>query len=197
MPRISTIDPRHATGKSRELLEGVKDKLGMTPNLMRAMANSPAVLDAYLQFSGSLGRGELSANTREQIALAVAQANSCEYCLSAHSAIAGSLGLTSEQILDARTAVGTDPKTSAILKLATQLVEKRGRVSDDDFVAARDAGINDAEIAEVVANTALNIFTNYFNHVAETDVDFPAVEMLDTVTSADSCGCHDEACSVA
>lgn len=197
MPRISTIDPRRATGKSRELLEGVKAKLGITPNLMRAMANSPAVLDAYLQFSGSLGRGELPAKTREQIALTVAQANSCEYCLSAHSVIASSLGLTSEQIRDARTAAANDSKTNAILTLATQIVEKRGRLSDDDLGAARDAGVNDAEIAEVVANTALNIFTNYFNHVAATDVDFPAVEKLETAAPADSCGCHDIACSVA
>ena len=197
MSRISTIDPRRATGKSRELLEGVKAKLGMTPNLMRAMANSPAVLEAYIQFSGSLGRGELPARTREQIALTVAQANSCEYCLSAHSAIASSLGLTSEQIRDARTGIAPDPKTKAILKLTTQLVEKLGRLSDDDLGAARNAGVNDAEIAEVVANTALNIFTNYFNHVAETEVDFPAVEKLATATPVDACGCHDESCSVA
>lgn len=184
MSRISTIDPRRATGRSRELLEGVQAKLGMTPNLMRAMANSPAALEAYLQFSGALGRGEVPAKTREQIALTVAQANSCDYCLSAHSAIASSLGLTPEQIRGARTGAATDPKTNAILRLTTQLVEKRGRLSDDDLGAARDAGVNDAEIAEVVANTALNIFTNYFNHVAETDVDFPAVKKIEDVASA-------------
>lgn len=197
MSRIPTIDPRQATGKSRELLEGVQAKLGMTPNLMRAMANSPAVLDAYLKFSDSLGRGKLSAKTREQIALTVAEANSCEYCLSAHSAIARSLGLTSDQIRDARTGISTDPKADAILKLATQINKKRGRLSDDDLGAARDAGVNDGEIAEVVANTALNIFTNYFNHVADTDVDFPAVEKLETADPADSCESHDDARSVA
>ncbi len=101
MSRIPTIDPSQATGKSKELLTGVQSKLGMTPNLMRAMANSPAVLEAYLLFSGALGRGEVPAKTREQIALAVAQANSCEYCLSAHSAIAKSVGLSAEQIRDA------------------------------------------------------------------------------------------------
>lgn len=194
MPRIPTINPHEATGRSRELLDGVHAKLGVTPNLMRAMANSPAALESYLQFSGALGRGELSAKTREQVALAVAQANSCEYCLSAHSAIGKSAGLTPDQIRDARTGAATDSKTNAILKLTKQLVEKRGLVSDDDLDEARDAGVTDAEIAEVVANTALNIFTNYFNHVAETDIDFPAAEQLET---ADSCGGRDEACRVA
>jgi len=187
MSRIPTIEREEATGKAKELLNGVQAKLGMTPNMMKAMANSPAVLDAYLQFSGSLGRGELSAKTREQIALAVAEANSCDYCLSAHSAIGKTVGLTPEQIRDARIGTGVDGKSNAILQLATQLTEKRGFVSDSELAAARDAGVADAEIAEVVANTALSLFTNYFNHVAETDIDFPAVEGLELAATGTSC----------
>jgi uncharacterized peroxidase-related enzyme len=194
MSRIPAIDPNQATGKAQELLSGVQAKLGMTPNLMRAMANSPAVLEAYLKFSGSLGGGELSAKTREQIALTVGQANSCDYCLSAHSAIGKTVGLTPEQIHDARVGTAIDRKSDAILKFANRLVEKRGFVSDNDLAAARKAKVNDAEIAEVVANTALNLFTNYFNHVAETEVDFPAADKLEfaiggTACSADSSGC--------
>lgn len=193
MSRIQTIDPKQATGKAKDLLNGVHAKLGMTPNLMRVMANSPAVLEAYLQFSGSLGQGVLRATTREQLALAVAQANACDYCLSAHSAIGKTVGLTTEQIRDARRGSSVDGKSNAILQLAIQLVDKRGLVSDDDLAATRDAGVTDAEIAEVVANTALNLFTNYFNHVAETEVDFPAAEKLKLAASAscstDGCGC--------
>ncbi|PHS14129.1 MAG: peroxidase [Blastopirellula sp.] len=181
MSRIPTIDPEQATGKSRELLNGVQAKLGMTPNLMRVMANSPAVLDAYLQFSGSLGKGQLSAKTREQISLTVAQANSCDYCLSAHTALGKMVGLSTEQIRDARVGSAIDSKSNAILNLTSQLVEKRGFVSDDELATAREAGVNDAEIAEVVANTALNLFTNYFNHVAETEIDFPKAEKLESV----------------
>jgi uncharacterized peroxidase-related enzyme len=196
MSRIPTIDPKQATGEARQLLGDVQAKLGMTPNLMRVMANSPAVLEAYLQFSGSLGHGALSAQTREQIALAVGQANSCDYCLSAHSAIGMTVGLTSEQVRDARIGTTVDGKSNAILQLATQLVEKRGFVSDNDLAAARDAGVTDAEIAEVIANTALNLFTNYFNHVAETEIDFPLAENLELTAngpacSTDSCGCSD------
>lgn len=187
MSRIPTIDPKQATGKSKELLDGVQAKLGMTPNLMRAMANSPAVLDAYLQFSGALSRGDLPAKTQEQIALAVAEANSCGYCLSAHSAIGKSVGLTSEQIRDARHGTAVDTKSDAILKFVGQLVAKRGSVSDADLAAAREAGATNADITEVVAITALNLFTNYFNHVAETEVDFPKAAKLESPTVEAAC----------
>lgn len=175
MNRIQAIDPKTATGKAKELLDAVQSKLGMTPNMMRAMANSPAVLDAYLQFSGSLGTGTLSAKVREQIALAVGQTNGCDYCLAAHSAIGKMVGLTPEQIADSRRATAVDGKTGAILNLSKAIVEKRGLLSNDDLATARSGGLDDAAIAETVANVALNIFTNYFNHVAETVVDFPAV----------------------
>ena len=187
MSRIPAITPDQATGKAHELLSGVRSKLGMTPNLMRSLANSPAALDAYLQFSASLGRGALKSKTRELISLAVAQANSCDYCLSAHTAIGKSVGLKPEQIRDARMGTAVDTKSNAILQFATQLIEKRGRVSDEDLASAREAEVNDAEITEVVANTALNLFTNYFNHVAETEVDFPPAEELEAATSGASC----------
>lgn len=184
MSRIHTLDPTQATGKSKELLDGVQKKLGMTPNMMRAMANSPAALGAFLQFGKTLSEGVLSAKTREQIALAVAQANSCDYCLSAHSAIGKMVGLTPEQIRDARTGSAVDAKSNAILRFAVQLVEKRGFVSDDAIASARDAGVNDSELAEIVANTAHSLFSNYFNHVAETGIDFPAVEQLEVTAEA-------------
>ncbi len=147
--------------------------------MMRSMANSPPVLDAYLKFSGSLGTGNLPAKTREQIALAVGQANLCDYCLSAHSTIGKMVGLTAEQILESRRGSSTDPTTDAVLRFARQLVDKRGLVSDADLAAVREAGWNDGAIAEIVANVALNIFTNYFNHVAETEIDFPRAEAID------------------
>ncbi|MCC9600970.1 carboxymuconolactone decarboxylase family protein [Stieleria sp. JC731] len=181
MTRLAPVDSSTASEKSSQLLAGVQKKLGMTPNMMSTMAQSSAVLDAYLKFSAALGDGELSAKTREQIALTVGQANQCVYCLSAHSAIGKMVGLSAGEIRDARTGTAADPKTEAILWVAAKLVEKRGLLSDDDVAAAKDAGITDGELAEVVANTALNLFTNYFNHVAETEVDFPSAEPLETV----------------
>src|SRR5688572_26583086 len=108
MSRITQIDPTEATGRARELLDAVNDKLGFVPNMTRAMANAPAVLDAYLQFSGVLGKGRLPARVREQIALTIAEENGCDYCLAAHSAGGRMVGLTAEQIDDSRLGTAID-----------------------------------------------------------------------------------------
>jgi uncharacterized peroxidase-related enzyme len=173
MPRIKTISPESATGKAKDLLEGVHTKLGRVPNMMRAMANAPSVLDGYLHLSDALGKGSLSAKTREQLALAVSQANECDYCLAAHSAIGKMVGLTADQIRDGRLGTAVDSKTDALIRFARKLVDSQGRVNDDDVQDVRAAGFDDGAIAEVVANVALSIFTNYFNNVAGTDIDFP------------------------
>ncbi|MCA9170662.1 MAG: carboxymuconolactone decarboxylase family protein, partial [Planctomycetales bacterium] len=156
----------------------IKGKLGMVPNMMRAIGNSPAALNAYLQFSGGLASGSLTTQQREQIALAVGEANQCEYCLAAHSALGKMAGLSADQLRDARLGMSVDPTSDALLRFARKLVKERGRVTNDDVRELRDHGFTDSELTEVVANVALNIFTNYFNHVAETDVDFPQAECL-------------------
>lgn len=182
--RLPAIDPQHATGKAKTLLEAVNTKLGLVPNMMRTLALAPAALEGYLQFSGALGGGALNAKTRELIALTVGQQNSCDYCLAAHTAIGGMVGLSKDQARDARHATASDPRTAALLRFAAQLVEDRGRVSDSDLAAVRAAGWDDGAIVEVVAHVALNTFTNYFNHVAGTVVDFPAAPALEQPTGA-------------
>ncbi len=177
MQRIAAVNPAEATGKTKQLLDGVKAKIGMTPNLMKTLAAAPAALEAYLNFSGALAAGSLDAKLREQIALTVAQANSCEYCLSAHSAIGKMVGLKPEEIAASREAHSADAKRQAGLQFAQAVVVERGEVSDAALGRVRDAGYTDGEIAEIVANVAVNIFTNYFNHVARTDVDFPRVDV--------------------
>lgn len=178
MARLPIINPESSTGKAHELLAAVQKKLGLVPNSMRVMANSPAVLEAYLQFSGSLEHGSLDAKSRERIALETAEANKCEYCLSAHSAIGKMVGLNESDILDSRGAHSTDPKSAAALHFSRLVIEKRGAVSEADVEAARKGGLTDGEIAEVVALTVLNIFTNYFNTAFQVDVDFPVVKAL-------------------
>lgn len=177
MQRITAVNPAEATGAAKRLLDGVQAKLGLTPNLMRTMAVSPAVLEAYLTFSGTLAKGALDAKFREQLALTVAQANSCEYCLAAHTAIGQMTGLTTEQIHASREAKDAQAKREAGLRFAQTLVVARGEVSDAALAAVKAAGYSEAEIAEMVAHVALNIFTNYFNHVARTEVDFPPVSV--------------------
>jgi AhpD family alkylhydroperoxidase len=142
---------------------------------MKTLAASPAALEGYLNFGAALGTGHLDAKFREQIALAVAQANSCEYCLSAHSAIGQVVGLKTEEIAASREAHSADAKRDAGLQFVQALVVQRGVVSDQTVAQVKAAGFSDGDIAEIVANVAINTFTNYFNHVARTNVDFPRV----------------------
>lgn len=177
MQRISAVNPAEATGRAKQLLDGVQARIGMTPNLMKTLASGPAALEAYLNFGAALATGNLDAKFREQIALAVAQANSCEYCLAAHSAIGKMVGLKPEEIAASRGAHSDDPKRDAGLHFVQALVVERGMVSDQDLAQVKAAGYTDGDIAEMVANVAVNIFTNYFNHVARTGVDFPKVDV--------------------
>ena len=176
MTRFQLIDPAAAEGKAKTLLDAVKSKMGLVPNMTRVMANAPAALDAYLQMSGALAGGTLNAKVREQIALTVGETNLCGYCLSAHTLIGGKVGLPADEIASARRATSSDAKTAALLKFARALVLQKGEVSDAAIAETRAAGAKDGELLEVVANVALNIYTNYVNHVAKTAIDFPEVK---------------------
>ncbi|MBB5337763.1 carboxymuconolactone decarboxylase family protein [Tunturiibacter gelidoferens] len=175
MSRLSAIDPNVATGKAKDLLTAVHGALGIVPNMTKVMANSPAVLEGYLGLSGALGKGLLDAKTREQLALVSAQENECDYCLSAHSAIGKMVGLTPEQIGEARNGHGRDAHATAALTFARRVLETRGEISDQDLVAVRAAGFNDGQVAEIIAHVALNVLTNYFNKAAQVEIDFPKV----------------------
>ncbi|MDJ0950354.1 MAG: carboxymuconolactone decarboxylase family protein [Alphaproteobacteria bacterium] len=175
MSRLTPVDPAVAAGKTKTLLDAVQKKLGAVPNLLRVLGNSPAALQAYLGLSETLGGSSLDAKTRELIALTVAGANDCDYCASAHSAIGKSLGLEPSALTAGLEGRSADPKTQAALRFAKVLVEKRGWASEEDLAAVRAAGHGEGEIVEIVAAVALNIFTNYTNHVADTEIDFPVV----------------------
>jgi uncharacterized peroxidase-related enzyme len=176
MSRLPLIQPETATGAAADLLAGVQKALGVTPNMTKAMANSPAVLKAYVGFSGALAAGKLPAATREQLSLFIAQENGCDYCLSAHSYLAEKrAGLDANAIEQARRGKADDPKTSAALTFASAVLNTRGGVADADLAAAREARLSDEEIAEVVGTVALQVFTNYFNKTADTDIDWPVV----------------------
>jgi len=179
MPRIPTLNADSASTEQQQILANVKKAMGLVPNLVSTLAQSPAAANAYLAFSGALAKGSLPAKLREQIALIVGETNSCQYCVSAHSLLGQKTGLSPEEVLAARTAESTDPKTAAALTFAQKLVRDRGMVSNECVTGLREHGFTDGDIAEIVANTALNLFTNYFNHVAETVVDFPAAPKLE------------------
>ena len=172
MNRITQLDPAGTTGKIKQLFDEVQAKFGTVPNFFRVLGNAPAALEGYLNFNAALAGGSFSARVREQIALTVAESNFCGYCMTAHAVIGRKVGLTAKEIADAVHAVAVPPKTDAILKLARNVVVERGEVTDAELEQAYACGLTDGEIVETVANVALNILTNYVNHLARTVVDF-------------------------
>lgn len=179
MPRIQPIDPATASGETATHLATARKMFGGTPNLITTAANAPATLGAMLGMFASVGKSSLGVKVGEQIAIAVAQSNGCGYCLSAHTVIGKMHGLDAAELAAAKGAGSANTRTAAILKLAVDINQSRGHVTDTTLADARKAGITDAEIVEVVGHVALNVFTNYLNKVSETAIDFPVVA-LDT-----------------
>ncbi|MET9275954.1 carboxymuconolactone decarboxylase family protein [Kribbella sp. NPDC003557] len=176
MSTIPQIELADATGEAAKLLGQLKQKLGSIPNMAKAMANSPATLQGYMALSDALANGALPVADRERLALAAAEYNRCTYCLSAHTYLGKNVAkLAADEIERARHAESSDPHSAALLTLSDAIARSRGAVDDVALKTARAAGVTDAEIAEVVANLALNILTNYFNIVADTDADLPVV----------------------
>ncbi|NIR91695.1 MAG: carboxymuconolactone decarboxylase family protein [Gammaproteobacteria bacterium] len=173
--RIRPINPTEAQGQAKSLLDAVAAQLGGVPNIIKTFAQSPAVLQGYLGFSDALSKGTLDARLREQIALAVAGSNGCDYCASAHSFLAKKTGVDSDEVIRNLKGEASDARTDAALQFAKALVAKRARVTDDELEAVRSAGFSGEEVVEIIGNVALNLFTNYFNHVADTEIDFPVV----------------------
>ena len=179
MPRLATPASIEASpASSQPLLEAVKKQLGSVPNLFRLVSNSSAALEGYLGLSGALAKGALPAQTRERIALAVAEINGCDYCLSAHTYIGKHMAKLDDAEMTAnRSGASNDPKADAAVRFAAQVVRERGHVSDDDVRAVKLAGYDDAQIVEIVLHVALNTWTNYINEVAQTVIDFPVVSV--------------------
>ncbi|AZN96467.1 carboxymuconolactone decarboxylase family protein [Mesorhizobium sp. M9A.F.Ca.ET.002.03.1.2] len=177
MPRISTpASIEAAPAASQPMLHAVEKQLGVVPNLFRLISNSPAALEGYLSLSGALAKGRLPAPTRERIALAVAEINGCSYCLSAHTYLGKNLAkLDDAEMVANRGGGSNDPKAAAAVRFAAKIARDRGHIDDEDLSAVRLAGYDDAQIIEIVQHVALNVWTNYINEVARTEIDFPVV----------------------
>ena len=179
MARLTPLDREAATGVTKELLDRVNSDLGAPVNMTCTMANSSAALRGYVGFRDALSGGVLSPQLREKIALTVAESNRCRYCVSAHTFAGRLIGLDDTDIVDARSVDSSDPKAEVALQFAQTLVEYRADITDAELEIVRRAGYTDEQIIEIVANVALNIYTNYVNEVAQTEVDFPAAAFDD------------------
>ena len=174
MAYIQPVTIEAANAEQKVLLEKVKAKLGRVPNILGTMATAPAVLKSYLGISEAMAGASLPAAIREQLALAIGEKNNCTYCLAAHTVIGKMNGLSEEDTIDARNGKASDHTAQAAIDFALKVLETNGFVSDADRQAATAAGLNDQQQIEIVGVIALNLLTNRFNHVADTDIDFPA-----------------------
>ncbi len=175
MSNLQPVDPKDATGKTKELLDFVQQRSSRIPNMIRLLANSPAALSAYLNFAGAFRDAALSAKLRDLLAVTVAEAAGCDYTLSAVSAVARNGGRSEAELAAARAADSEDPKVAAALRFAAKTVAQRGQLPSSDVRALLDAGFSDSEVAEIIATVALNIYRSYFNLIARPEIDFPVL----------------------
>lgn len=178
MHRIQVVDPKTATGETKGLFDAAQAQLGAIPNFLRVLAHSPKALAGFLNLYGALDAATLDRATRERIALVVAEGNSCAYCLSAHTAIGHNAGLSNEEMLRNRRGSSADAKAAAAVAFAKALNDHTGEVTPAEFRAVRQAGLSDAEIVEIIAVVALNVFTNLIGKSTGIDIDFPTVSPL-------------------
>ncbi len=179
MTRIPVHTVPSAPEGSRDALKSLEAKFGKVLNIHGAMAHSPAVLETYAAIQGVMqDHGTFDARTREAIALAVANVDECSYCQAAHTAGGTAAGLSLQETIDIRRGQVGDPRLAVLLQLVREQAGNRGHVQDTTWQAALDAGWTDEELTETSAVVALNLFTNYFNHLVRTDLDLPAAPAL-------------------
>lgn len=177
MSNVPLIERESATGAVKEQLDQIHAAFGAVPAMFRAVANSPAALTSMWSAFGAFSGGTLGPAMGEQLAVAVANRNSCEYCLAAHTALGRKAGLTRETLASAQDGASDDPKTAALLAFALKLVEERGQLEPSDVQTVREHGWTDEEIVETIAQVALNLFTNYVNIALAVPIDFPTVAL--------------------
>ncbi|GAB3227339.1 peroxidase-related enzyme [Glycomyces halotolerans] len=177
MPTVHLVEHESATGSVKNQLDQIHATFGTVPAMFRAVANSPAALTSMWSSFGAFAGGVLGPALGEQVAVAVANRNACEYCLAAHTTLGRKAGVSPDALTAAQDGTSEDPRTAALLRFALQLVEHRGQVTPEDVQAVRDQGWDDEHIVEVIAQVALNLFTNYINIALDVPVDFPGVRL--------------------
>ena len=177
MSRINVVTTDTANAEQHALLDAIQSQLGMVPNFLKVFANSPAALRAFLGLHGIAGEGSLDAATRERIALALAEQNACEYCLSAHTAIGRKAGLNGDEIDANRAGTSQDAKAAVAVKFARSLVANKGEVATAELLEMRNAGYSESDIVEVITHVGMNFLTNILGKASRVEIDFPKVEL--------------------
>ncbi|HET6788397.1 MAG TPA: peroxidase-related enzyme [Aquabacterium sp.] len=176
MSRVS-LQSQQAPAASQPILTQIHQAFGATPNMFKAVANSPAALQSMWAAFGALGGGTLGARLGEQIAVAIANRNRCEYCLAAHTVLGQQAGASAADMAAAQVGQSDDPRTAAALRFALKVVSDRAQVSDGDVAELHEVGFGDEQVVEILAHVALNLYTNYINVALGVPVDFPKVAL--------------------
>ena len=177
MSRIKTVTNEAANSEQKSLFDAIQGKLGMVPNFLRILGNSPVALNAFLGLYGVAGAGSLDPLTRERIALGVAEQNACQYCVSAHTAIGDQAGLSGAEMQANRAGTSQDAKAAAAVKFARALVEHKGGVSTEEITEVRNAGYSDADLVEIIMHVGMNLITNIIGRSSRVEIDFPQVKL--------------------
>ena len=173
MPRLNVVKPEQATGQTKELYDAIKRAVGGVPNIYQGVGNSAPALEGVLHIGEVLRKGQLTTAEIEAVKLVVSEAYGCTYCLAAHTLLGKKAGLTQEQTISIRRGASPDPKVGALVKFVNAAIQPKGRISDEDLHAVKAAGYNDAQITEILLVVAQTVFTNLFNRVHQTPLDFP------------------------
>jgi uncharacterized peroxidase-related enzyme len=177
MSRINLVTPEQANDEQQALYTAIQGQLGMVPNFLKIFANSPAALRAFLGLHSIANEGSLDPQTKERIALGLAEQNACEYCVSAHTAIGRKAGLSSAEIEANRAGSSQDAKAAVAVKFARSLAEHNGEVTTAELLEIRNAGYDDAEIVEIITHVGMNVLTNILGKASRVEIDFPKVSL--------------------
>lgn len=178
MSRINLVTKEQANPEQLALFDAIEQQLGIVPNFLKVFANSPAALQAFLGLHSIANTGDLDAKTKERIALGLAEQNACQYCVSAHTAIGKSAGLSGNEILANRAGSSQDAKAAVAVKFSRSLAENNGEVSTSELLEIRNAGYTEAEIVEIITHVGMNVLTNILGKASRVEIDFPKVELI-------------------
>jgi uncharacterized peroxidase-related enzyme len=170
---LPSIDGDNAPPASRPLLDGVRKGYGFVPKLFAAFANSPVLLEGYLNLNAAFEKATLTAGERELVFLTASVENACSYCTAAHSTVAKAMLKIPAQVVAAvrsRTPVA-DRKLDALVNLTRALVVSRGFAAEDAIQRFLAAGYREEQVAEILVGIALKTLSNYTHHLSPVAID--------------------------
>lgn len=179
MEKMKALNKDEVSRDSQVIYDELNDKAGMVANVYKVAANSPQALKGIIDLTKTLNRGQFSKQEIQAIDLVIAEVSDCDYCRAAHTDIGKQVGWTEEETQQLRTgSFNKDEKIDALVKLSREIVKTNGNPDESTIQAFADVGYTHEHLAELIGWVAVNIFTNYTNHIAGTEIDFPEAQSL-------------------